>query len=79
MQQATHREGAGQSAATATILDFKARDTQNVTDSEARECQGLGAGSGRMGLPRVNGILLGAILLPAVMAFMEAMRIIFAD
>lgn len=79
MEQVTHQERAGQSTATATILNFKARDAQKIADNEARGAQLLKSGSGRPDLSRLNGILLGAILLPAVMAIMEIMRILFAD
>lgn len=79
MQQATHQDHAAQATATATILNFKARDPHTHAEDETPGAQTLGTGMRTPNLPRVNGVLLGAIVIPAVMAIMEAMRILFGD
>ncbi|MEI4507326.1 hypothetical protein WBQ88_17225 [Sphingopyxis sp. CCNWLW253] len=80
MQQATHQDHAAQATATATILNFKAPSLPPMrAEDETPGAKTLRTGMRTPNLPRVNGVLLGAILIPAVMAIMEAMRILFAD
>jgi hypothetical protein len=70
---------ANEGAATGVILDFKTRtpivgvpDTSADTGDQTQVCQVPPA-------RRINSLLLGIILLPAIMLVMDVVRRLFAD
>lgn len=74
MQQAENLSREPRAAVSAHILDFKPRDDRRPASLKiARAAEPVLPGPRA---PRINGIVLGMILLPATMAIVELVRLL---